>query len=446
MTTTAPTQGPSGRSPWLIALALAALAPAGVAGATTFGAMGQSNPYGPTASTLAVGARLQRISTPLIVPFTDTATGAWSYASAPKGRPAVAAGATAIPLASAKGFVAGDPVSSPVLPAGAKVASVAGDTVTLSAGANQNVYSIADLLPIAAASKAAGLHVYIMLRNSCTAFITGSCPMASDRDYGREVALTAQAYARTGVSIDYFAIESEEDSVNNNHDSSTLPQYFRKLRDAVGVLHAMGYKVADGGLTTPGAMYYHWASLFYLPGGFAPNTAENRKRADAFAAVAFKGNARTGIAYDMLPTRCGSGARDFKPTSFVFRSIEKVRAMIADDRTNGVDYLNIHWYQVDPWAMVQVVGDLSRQVGKPAVLGEMGTYDQDPARVTALLSAALTLDPPSLLWWNFDTKGGVTALTNPDGSLRPNGAAFKRFVAAPRPLSPRPPEAAPPGC
>jgi hypothetical protein len=66
---------------------------------------------------------------------------------------------------------------------------------------------------------------------------------------------------------------------------------------------------------------------------------------------------------------------------------------------------------------------------KPFTLEENGTYNMSAVQVTGHMAAALLMYPDMITWWDND--GTTVALTNPDGTIRPNGSAFKAFSLAP---------------
>jgi hypothetical protein len=101
--------------------------------------------------------------------------------------------------------------------------------------------------------------------------------------------------------------------------------------------------------------------------------------------------------------------------------------LIAGFRDLGIDYVNYHWYQSTPEAMVTTVDYLRRVTGKQVITNEIGQFDDSPATLWALLEMTATLHLPWVVWFGSDGSGAV-GLFNIDGSIRANGLAFRDFV------------------
>lgn len=94
------------------------------------------------------------------------------------------------------------------------------------------------------------------------------------------------------------------------------------------------------------------------------------------------------------------------------------------------DYSNFHWYQTNPLVELPAMQWCQTIAGgKPFTLEENGTYNESAVEVTAHMAAAYSMHPDMITWWDND--GTTVALMNPDGTIRPNGTAFKNFAAAP---------------
>jgi len=75
------------------------------------------------------------------------------------------------------------------------------------------------------------------------------------------------------------------------------------------------------------------------------------------------------------------------------------------------------------------VNYLRRATNLPVMSNEIGQTDQTPEAVQKLLSAASDLKLTYAVWFSLDRDPAV-ALQNEDGSLRPNGQAFREFMQA----------------
>ena len=96
----------------------------------------------------------------------------------------------------------------------------------------------------------------------------------------------------------------------------------------------------------------------------------------------------------------------------------------------GYDYTNFHWYQTNPTVELPVMQWYSAIAGnKPFTLEENGTYNMSAVQVTAHMAAVLLMYPDMITWWDSD--GTTVALMNSDGTIRPNGSAFKAFTLVP---------------
>lgn len=79
--------------------------------------------------------------------------------------------------------------------------------------------------------------------------------------------------------------------------------------------------------------------------------------------------------------------------------------------------------------MRQSVDYLRRATGHQVMTNEIGQFDRSPATVYGLLYKTANLQSPCVIWFGRDGSGGAQGLVNADGSVRPNGAAFRNFLA-----------------
>jgi hypothetical protein len=105
------------------------------------------------------------------------------------------------------------------------------------------------------------------------------------------------------------------------------------------------------------------------------------------------------------------------------------RKLLEIYRSSGQDYLNFHWYVPDKSAFSEAVNFLRRVTSLPVMSNEIGQIDQTPEAVQKLLSAAADLKLAYAVWFSLD-RDPAQALQNADGSLRPNGLAFRQFMQA----------------
>ncbi|MCL6623590.1 MAG: hypothetical protein K6T17_03105, partial [Fimbriimonadales bacterium] len=107
--------------------------------------------------------------------------------------------------------------------------------------------------------------------------------------------------------------------------------------------------------------------------------------------------------------------------------IRKGKALLASYRATGADYVNFHWYIADTRALEEAVAFLKAQTGLPVITNEIGQHSDDPNQTTAVMGKVVELDLPIAVWFSVDAPQ-ARALVNLDGSLRPTGQAFQRFI------------------
>lgn len=100
---------------------------------------------------------------------------------------------------------------------------------------------------------------------------------------------------------------------------------------------------------------------------------------------------------------------------------------MAAYRDAGVDYVNFHWYIADTRALEEAVTFLKQQTGLPVLTNEVGQTNDDPNQTTAVMGKIVELGLPIAVWFGLDGPK-ARGLVNPDGTLRPTGEAFKRFI------------------
>lgn len=216
-------------------------------------------------------------------------------------------------------------------------------------------------------------------------------------------------------------IENEENGTN--FSTATAPQYLQELTDAVQVAHAKGYKITNGGITGPGLALACWHHL-WITGHHAA--------ADAFAQKAFtEGRNRIKTVLGDIPDSSHPTRALLANDATDRLRLQASETLIAGYRSTGIDYINFHWYQVDPATMGQAVTYLEHVTGLQAVTNEMGQFDTNASTMTGLLSETIALRMPYVIWFASDGQvGPAVGLADNDGTLRATGRLFKNFVAA----------------
>lgn len=403
-----------------------------IAHATSFGVMAQSNAFGATPSALLVGAQFQRITVPIAYKFCDTTASVCSYAYSTSTTAIGTSGGNSITLQSVAGMTSGDTMSASVL-SGNSTFTISGNTVTwATATLTQNVYSWAAQQANLAASQAASIPVYLLIRNSCTAYITGSCPeQTTSAAYKADVTYTVQTICGPISSCLFVVIESEPDIVGNT-GSYTIAQYLTMLTDAVTALHAINVKVADGGLGSANNAEYQWACMMYTDCFSVRASTAQQRLADQFARNVFYQNSHTGAVYNLLPTCAAPNDSFLAGASFVATNVANVTLLEAGFATSGEDYQNLHNYYLTPMGVLTILQGYAARRAVPIVQGEIGNDVDQVAWVTGMLSISRALAIPYTLDWDFDTAGGtVLALSDGSGVLRAQGTAFASYLASP---------------
>lgn len=196
-----------------------------------------------------------------------------------------------------------------------------------------------------------------------------------------------------------LVVENEENS--STFYTGTPEQYGAQLGAACETAHARGIPCANGGLVSTMVAFLVYDD--YLQKGLTLQAA-------SFASRAF-----TPWVQSLL------GTPEYHS------QVQKGKALLAQDRAAGVDFLNFHWYINDSEAFGEAVSYLRGALGVAVICNEMGQYDTDPSWVTGLLQAVLDQRLPVAVWYSVDATKAI-ALMNPDATLRPNGVAFQQFV------------------
>lgn len=107
--------------------------------------------------------------------------------------------------------------------------------------------------------------------------------------------------------------------------------------------------------------------------------------------------------------------------------IAQGKALLSAYRTAAVDFVNFHWYFADTQALGEAVVFLQAQTGLSVITNEVGQLTDDPDQTTAVMGKIVELGLPIAVWFGLDGPK-ARGLVNADGTLRPTGEAFKRFI------------------
>lgn len=206
-----------------------------------------------------------------------------------------------------------------------------------------------------------------------------------------------------------LVIENEENSAALFYNG-TAPQYLEELRAGCEVAHQRSIKCANGGLVS---------SLV------AVLVSENYKaNGDIKKADEYLDRTLIGAKQSMISQINSAKGQE---------QITKGKELLAGYKTAGADFMNFHWYIADAEALAEAVSYLRTASGLPVITNEVGQQaNTDSSQVTNVMQKIVTLGLPYALWFSMDTNppDGARALNETNGSLRPNGEAFRNFIKA----------------
>lgn len=205
-----------------------------------------------------------------------------------------------------------------------------------------------------------------------------------------------------------LVVENEED--NAQFWAGTPEQYAAQLKAACQVAHDRKIACANGGLSSKTTALLVWAD--YIAQQQFTEACNFAQRAAAELPVDL---CRFTAVEHLTPEDQARVATGHK--------------LLEVYRSSGQDYLNLHWYIPDKTAFSEAVNFLKRATNLTVMSNEIGQYDQAPGAVQKLLSAVIDLKLPYAVWFSYD-RAPSQALQNADGSLRPNGQAFRDFMLA----------------
>jgi acetyl esterase/lipase len=250
----------------------------------------------------------------------------------------------------------------------------------------------------------AGLKLILTIRNNVSEVPPFATTPAKDgAAYRRNVSEILTRY-RPEVLV----VENEEDTAQ--YWAGTPEQYAAQLKAACQVAHDQKIPCANGGLSSKTTALLVWADYI--------------ESQQFTAACNFVKRASAELASDLCRFTAIDHLSDADKTA-----VATGRKLLEVYKSSGQDYLNIHWYIPDKAALSEAVNYLKRVTNLPVMSNELGQYDQVPEAAQRLLSAALDLKFPYAIWFSLD-RNMVQALQNADGSLRPNGQAFREFMLA----------------
>ncbi len=204
-----------------------------------------------------------------------------------------------------------------------------------------------------------------------------------------------------------LVIENEENSQALFYSGSS-EQYLQELKAGCEVAHQKGIKCANGGLVS---------SLIAALVSDSYKKAGDQNKANEYLT-------RT------LGSKDPSITTSINSTKFQ-EQIRRGKELLAGYRGAGADFMNFHWYIADTNALGEAVTYLKAASGLPVMTNEVGQQKTtDPTQVTNVMKKIVELGLPYAVWFSIDIQGygGATGLTDPNGTLRPNGEAYAEFI------------------
>jgi len=237
----------------------------------------------------------------------------------------------------------------------------------------------------------AGLQLVLTVRNS------GPLPTAPPSDlaaYQRTLSQVLDTYRPV-----VLAVENEENSAL--FYTGTPEEYAAELKAACQVAHQKGIPCTNGGLVS--ALVALLVYDHYLESG------------------------QSATAQDFIARTLPPEEQRLLNSPQAQGQISKGKALLQAYRAAGVDYVNFHWYFADTQALEEAVAFLRAQTGLPVITNEIGQLTDDLRQTTAVMGKIVELGLPIAVWFGLDGPR-ARGLVNLDGSLRPTGEAFQRFI------------------
>ncbi len=208
----------------------------------------------------------------------------------------------------------------------------------------------------------------------------------------------------------YLLVVENEENSGALFYSGTPAQYHQELAAACSVAHSKGYKCTNGGLVS--------------------------SEVALLVADSYKAEGNTQKADDYLKRTLSSDKYNQyirNPNAQrIIEAIQKGKDLLSGYKAAGADYVNFHWYVADTAALGEAVSFLQGTTGLSALTNEVGQQlNTDPNQVTNVMREIVNLKLPVAVWFSMDIQGfaGARGLNEPDGTLRPNGEAFKNFIS-----------------
>ena len=247
-----------------------------------------------------------------------------------------------------------------------------------------------------------GLKLILTIRNNNGGPKNPTTPPADLNSYKSILSRVVDKY-----KPEVLVIENEENSAALFYNGS-VQQYLQELKAGCEVAHEKGIKCTNGGLVS--------SLVVFL-------VSENYKASgDAKKADEYLNRALVGAKQKLISQANSAKGRE---------ELAQGKEFLAGYKSSGADFMNFHWYVADTNALGEAVTYLRSASGLPVMTNEVGQQaNTDSTQVTNVMQKIVELGLPYAVWFSMDTNppDGARALNEINGTLRPNGEAYKEFI------------------
>jgi len=298
--------------------------------------------------------------------------------------------------------------------------------------------------PLSAGQKTAVAN-YIANGNTLFLSFDANCGQYDDATFLADLQASwaqLQGYGVTPQNV-YAASYYNEVDDPVNPQGCTIAQYLHDF-DTVFIpwAHSAGLKATDSGITYTGleVAYFYSTAKCTTPTTCTPTIATDQFYSQAMKPGVFANNlvnlycSSNNPCVSAVPTTC-SPSTNF--TTNYLNRLASVQTLLADFAVDGEDYTNFHWFWAGASPIALMMPWLYNQTHQPLLTAATGTSSQSGIDLQNVLAAEAAQGAQLILWYVPDGQGGgaSTGLLNDDGTLRPNGVAFKNYISSNPPPS-----------
>jgi hypothetical protein len=255
------------------------------------------------------------------------------------------------------------------------------------------------------AAQSAGLGLILTVRNNGR-----GGPPAMSTTPAKDLAAYQRIIGEILDTIHPTVLVVENEETSTVFWTGTPEEYEAELRAACEQAHQRNIPCANGGMVSEAVGIATWAH--YMDAGQTEQACDFARRA---------------LIHGEAEEFCGYRSLEELPERTA-QVLDKVRQYLEIYARSGADYVNFHWYSGDASALAEAVTYLEEVTGLPAICNEFGLREQNYAATQAVMKTFVDLHIPYAIYFSLDRQ--AVALTDSDGTLRPNGEAFRDFMQA----------------